>query len=168
MHPITIRDARDDEHGAISALTTRAYQEYAQRMTPTGWVGLRQAVQRGLSSNDPAEWIVAEQDGTLVGSVMLFPANVDAYQGLTGQVPWPEVRLLSVDPDARGHGIGGRLMQECIRRVRASGATEIGLHSSESLAVALHMYARLGFVRAPEFDFQPEGAELVMAFRLAL
>jgi hypothetical protein len=30
------------------------------------------------------------------------------------------------------------------------------------------MYARLGFVRAPEFDFQPEGAELVMAFRLAL
>jgi ribosomal protein S18 acetylase RimI-like enzyme len=36
------------------------------------------------------------------------------------------------------------------------------------LRVAIHLYERLGFVRAPEYDFQPPGAEVVKAYRLPL
>ncbi len=60
------------------------------------------------------------------------------------------------------------MMHECIERARRAGATELGLHTSDSLRVAIHLYERLGFVRAPEYDFQPPGAEVVKAYRLPL
>ena len=51
---------------------------------------------------------------------------------------------------------------------RAAGAREIGLHTSVSMRAARALYRRLGFVRVPELDFRPEGAELVEAYRLAI
>jgi ribosomal protein S18 acetylase RimI-like enzyme len=78
------------------------------------------------------------------------------------------VRLLAVAPEARGTGVGRALMGECVRRARAMGATELGLHTSVSMRAAMQLYERMGFVRAPEFDFQPPGAELVEAYRLRL
>jgi hypothetical protein len=44
----------------------------------------------------------------------------------------------------------------------------IGLFTSESMREALRLYARMGFERAPRYDFQPPGGELVMAFRKLL
>jgi ribosomal protein S18 acetylase RimI-like enzyme len=69
---------------------------------------------------------------------------------------------------ARGRGIGQALMDECLRRARAGGATSIGLHTSDSLRAAVRMYERMGFERNPDEDFQPPGAELVKAYRLRL
>jgi ribosomal protein S18 acetylase RimI-like enzyme len=59
-------------------------------------------------------------------------------------------------------------MDECLRRARASGATEIGLHTSRSMKAAIQMYERMGFERAPENDFQPPGTERVLGYRLGL
>ena len=73
-----------------------------------------------------------------------------------------------MSPDARGEGIGQALVDECVRRARRMGAAELGLHTSGSLRAAIRMYERMGFVRAPERDFQPPGAELVMGYRLPL
>ena len=99
---------------------------------------------------------------------MLYPPRADAYGGAAGPASWPELRLLAVAPEARGQGIGEALVNECVRRARRMGATELGLHTSRSMEVAMRMYRRLGFVRAPEHDFQPEGAELVEGYRLPL
>ncbi|HEU4456825.1 MAG TPA: N-acetyltransferase, partial [Longimicrobium sp.] len=102
------------------------------------------------------------------GSVMLFPPAVDAYGGLAGAAPWPELRVLAVAPEARGLGVGRLLVEECVRRARRMGAAELGLHTSVSMRVAVGMYERMGFVRAPEHDFHPEGGEHVWAYRLPL
>jgi ribosomal protein S18 acetylase RimI-like enzyme len=59
-------------------------------------------------------------------------------------------------------------VDECVRRARRMGATDLGLHSSHSMRVAIEMYERMGFVRVPEHDFQPQGAELVRGYRLPL
>jgi ribosomal protein S18 acetylase RimI-like enzyme len=165
---IRVRDARDDERDAIRALTERSYAEYATIMAPAAWRGLSQAVRSALASDSPAEWIVAERDGALVGSVMLYPPAEDAYQGLARRTAWPELRLLAVPPESRGLGIARLLVDECVRRARKAGAKELGLHTSESMQAAMRLYERLGFERAPEYDFQPEGAELVQAFRRSL
>src|SRR5919206_501883 len=109
-----------------------------------------------------------ERGGRLVGSVLLYPPAADAYAGSAARVRWPEVRLLAVAPEARGTGVGRTLMDECVRRARAMGAAELGLHTSASMRAAMRMYERMGFVRAPEFDFRPPGAELVEAYRLDL
>jgi len=165
---LTIRDAREDERAAIADLTLAAYAEHAGVMAPSAWAALRAAVLAGLASGGPAERIVAERDGALLGSVMLYPPDTNAYGGDEAGVGWPELRLLAVATNARGQGIGTLLVQECVRRARRAGASALGLHTSESLQVAMRMYQRMGFVRAPEGDFQPEGAELVMAYRLPL
>ena len=165
---VRVRDARPGEDAAIRDLTLRAYAEYATVMAPRAWAGLERAVRSALASDEGAERIVAERDGTLVGSVRLYPPAADAYAGAAGRAAWPELRLLAVAPEARGQGVGQALVRECVRRARAAGARELGLHTSASMRVAMGMYARMGFVRAPEHDFRPEGAELVEGYRLSL
>ena len=165
---VRVRDAREDERDAIRELTLRAYEEFATVMTPSAWAGLEQAVRAALASSAEADRIVAERDGALVGGVMLYPPAADAYGGAVERASWPEVRLLAVAPEARGLGVGRALMDECVRRARRAGATALGLHTSASMRSAMRIYERMGFVRAPEYDFRPAGAEVVEGYRLAL
>ncbi len=165
---LVLRDARPEELGAVRDLTLRAYAEHAAIMAPAAWAGLDAAVRAALDDVGAEDRIVAERDAVLLGSVMLFPPTTDAYRGAAVRVTWPVLRLLAVDPGARGQGVGHALVDECVRRARRMGAAELGLHSSESLRAAIRMYQRMGFERAPEHDFHPPGAELVMAFRLPL
>jgi GNAT superfamily N-acetyltransferase len=166
---LTIRDASPAEERLIADLTLRAYEEYAAIMEPAAWAGLRDAIVEALATASRADRIVAESNGRLVGSVLLFPPRVASYgDRLVGGLHWPEVRLLAVDPEARGLGIGKALMRECIRRAAAAGATHLGIHTSRSMRVAIEMYRKMGFVRDPEHDFQPPGAELVQAYALEI
>lgn len=164
----TIRDARPEDREAVRDLTLASYAQYAATMEQAAWAGLEGALHAALATTDEVERIVAERDGALVGSVMLWPPAADAYRGAVARAPWPELRLLAVAPAARGQGVGEALMEECVRRARRMGATELGLHTSRSMGAAIRMYERRGFVRAPEYDFQPPGAELVTAYRLPL
>jgi len=163
-----IRDARDEERDAIRHVTLRSYAEYAQTMDPVTWAGLERAIHAALASDAAAERIVADDHGTLIGSGLLYPPATKAYGDMLDELSWPEVRLLSVPPEARGRGVARALMDECLRRARLAGATAIGLHTSRSMRAAMAMYTRMGFVRVPEFDHQPPGSELVEAYRLAL
>jgi predicted N-acetyltransferase YhbS len=163
----TIRDARADEYGTVRDLTLNAYSVYATLMAPETWAGLDDAVRQALESQT-AERIVADDQGTLIGSVMLFPALTAAYGEYTDALPAPELRLLAVPVSARGRGVGRALVEECIRRARRSGADALGLHTSKSMATARDLYVRMGFARAPEHDFFPPGAEHVEGYRLRL
>jgi GNAT superfamily N-acetyltransferase len=163
-----VRDARPEDRDAIRDLTMAAYAEYADIMDPEAWSGLSGAVSAALASNDPMERIVADDDGTLIGSVLLYPAAARAYGDLATEASSPELRLLAVSREARGRGVGRALVDECIRRARRSGAKALGLHTSKSMAAAMQLYQRMGFSRAPEFDFQPPGAEVVWGYRLEL
>ena len=164
-----VRDARPEDAAAVHDLTRRAFEKYATTMSPTTWAGLSGAVDSALASKEKAHRVVVEHDGVIIGSVLLFAPATDAYGGIASRVDWPEVRMLAVDPDVRGLGVGQLLMDECLRRALADGATAIGLHTSVSMGAAMRLYTRMGFKRVPEFDFQPEGGdELVEAYRLAL
>jgi ribosomal protein S18 acetylase RimI-like enzyme len=165
---VLLRDARDEDRTAVRALTLQAYSEYEWVMEPSAWAELEAAIRRAVDGESAAERIVAVHEGRIVGSVMLFPRETATYGGSLEAPPWPELRLLAVSPEARGMGVGRLLVDECVRRARASGATELGLHTSRSMETAIGMYRRMGFVRAPEHDFQPEGAELVEGYRLRL
>ena len=167
MSALSIRDARPEDRDKVATLTRLAYAEFADLMTPSAWGALEAAVERALKKPGPAQCIVAEDDQRIVGSVFLYPAGASAYAG--GEVQtYPEIRLLAIAPNARRRGIGRALVDECIRRAIASGATELGLHTSKSLVAAIAMYEAIGFTRVPERDFQPEGAELVQGYRLGL
>lgn len=160
-----LRDAGPDDRPAVHRLTLGAYEQYEAIMGPEGWSGLRGALLGALANEDPAvQRIVAERGDELLGSVMIFPAAVSAYGDLAGAVHWPELRLLAVSDAARGLGVGRALVEECIRRARAGGASHLGLHTGPTMEVARSLYERMGFVRDPEHDFNAPSGEVVAAY----
>ncbi len=121
-----------------------------------------------LTEVEPAQQIVAEKEGIIVGAVLLYPPGTAFSTPDEGPLICPEVRLLAVAPQARGQGIGTALMKESIRRARRLGAVCLNLHTTDMMQVAMRMYERMGFVRAPDLDFHPDPSITVKAYRLEL
>lgn len=165
MTDLILRDANASDKDAIETITVAAYVQYAERMGPL-WQVYLQDIQETLAEPEPAEQIVAEQGGKVVGTVLLYPAG-EAFEGTADQAA-PEVRLLAVPPEARGLGVGKALMEECLRRARASGVKAVTLHTNEIMAVAMAMYERMGFQRAPELDFNPTPEIVIKGYRYDL
>jgi GNAT superfamily N-acetyltransferase len=169
MPELDIRDARAGDQQAILELVMAAYQEYAA-VIPEHWPDYRQNIVETISSPEPGVLIVAELDGALLGSVLLYHAGAVRVRdnGERFTMREPEFRLLAVDPAARGQGVGAALVDECIRRAREAGSPTLTLHTTNYMPIAKAMYERMGFVRDPELDFHPDEAILVMGYRLEL
>ncbi len=167
---LLIRDASESDHQAIMDVTLAAYAEYAIVMSPFAWDGYRQNIIATLEGDEQAERIVAEQDGVVVGSVLLYLAGAAFRQPEDAAVApaSPELRLLATPPALRGRGIGAALLEECIRRARRAGVAAITLHTSDMMQTAMQMYERRGFVRAPELDFHPAPEITIKGYRLSL
>lgn len=60
-----------------------------------------------------------------------------------------ELTKMAVAPEARGHGVGRRLLQASLERYRALGGRELFLESSSRLAPAIRLYESAGFVHHP-------------------
>lgn len=178
--PITIRDARSDELDTIARVMLDAYEEYMPAMDADvspdyrrAFDGYRQDIGDVHSRLDSADLIVAEDDERIVGAVTFYRPNVTAkYPGGEDHQDWPTewaaFRLLAVEPSERKKGIGRALTDECIGRARALGAPVLGLHTTQLMDVARAMYQRMGWVRAPKYDFYPLPDFCVEAYTLDL
>jgi DNA-binding MarR family transcriptional regulator/ribosomal protein S18 acetylase RimI-like enzyme len=105
------------------------------------------------ASNDPHReraWI-ADVDGAPAGCVFCV-----AKDGRTAQL-----RLLLVEPSARGLGLGTRLVDECIAFAQAAGYEEIVLWTNDVLVEARRIYERAGFALVGEGPHHSFGHDLV-------
>jgi DNA-binding MarR family transcriptional regulator/N-acetylglutamate synthase-like GNAT family acetyltransferase len=104
-----------------------------------------------LDNLDPAAercWI-AERAGEVVGSVFVVRK--------TKQVA--KLRLLLVEPSARGLGLGKRLVDECVRFARRAGYTKMTLWTQAELTAARHLYQQAGFVCVKQVSQRSFGAD---------
>ncbi|OEV27262.1 MarR family transcriptional regulator [Streptomyces nanshensis] len=109
--------------------------------------------------HDPAReaaWI-AELDGRRAGCVMCV--RDDARDAQDAQ-DTARLRLLLVDPSARGHGLGDRLVGECVAFARAAGYRELVLWTNDVLAAARRIYQRAGFELVGEARHHSFGHDL--------
>jgi ribosomal protein S18 acetylase RimI-like enzyme len=162
---LLIRDARLNELDAVSKLTREAYLQYKTSIPEPAWKDYLEDIMDVRSRYKLADIIVAEMKGRLVGTVTLYLKNPNSF-GEGWPKDWAGIRLLGVHPEYRGRGVGRALMEECVRRCREKGISTIGLHTSELMEIARKMYEKMGFKRAPEFDFHPAPGITVMAYRL--
>lgn len=95
-------------------------------------------------------WI-AELDGERVGSVFVVRKSPTVAQ----------LRLLILTPAARGHGLGGRLTDECIAFARARGYRKLALWTNGHLDAARAIYAARGFVLTHSEPYPAHGQDLV-------
>jgi ribosomal protein S18 acetylase RimI-like enzyme len=165
---LKIRDARGEDRDAALKVTLSAFQQYAGVMPLPRWERYHKNIMTTLTDIPPAQQIVAEKEGIIVGSVLFYPPGTAFSTLEEGSLTCPEIRLLAVAPEARGLGIGTALMRECIRRARLLGAPCLNLHTTDMMQVAMGMYERMGFVRAPELDFHLDPNVTVKAYRLDL
>ena len=103
-------------------------------------------------------WI-AERDGVNVGSVFLVQSRDE-----TTQVPLDgvaQLRMLLVEPSARGLGLGERLADECLRFARRAGYRKIMLWTNSILLAARGIYAKQGYRLVKSESHHSFGHDLV-------
>jgi DNA-binding MarR family transcriptional regulator/N-acetylglutamate synthase-like GNAT family acetyltransferase len=95
-------------------------------------------------------WI-AEKDGENIGCVFLVKQSDEIAK----------LRMLLVDPKARGLGVGKRLVEECVRFARNRGYRKITLWTNDILATACHIYKNSGFKLVAEERHRSFGHHMV-------
>jgi DNA-binding MarR family transcriptional regulator/predicted GNAT family acetyltransferase len=131
-------------HGALYA------REYGYDET---FEGLVAGIVADFAGHDPGReraWI-AEVDGVRAGSVLCARRDDTTAQ----------LRLLLVEPAARGQGVGRRLVDECLGFARAAGYDRITLFTYDAHAGARRIYQRVGFTLAEQRPARAYGRDLM-------
>jgi GNAT superfamily N-acetyltransferase len=166
---LVVRVAREDEYEAVGTLTVAGYEADGHLTRADGtydrgyatW--LADAAARGRDD----VLLVAVDGGQLAGTVTWCPYGSASAQ-IAESPHQGEFRTLAVAPASRGRGVARALVEECLRRARESGLTEVLLCSLDVMLPAHRLYGSLGFVRRPELDWSPDPAVRLWTFSLAL
>jgi ribosomal protein S18 acetylase RimI-like enzyme len=154
MSDIVVRRARPDEYALVGDLTVAAYKTLERDHLEDGYEAqIRDVAGRA----ETTEVLVAVDHDDRVLGACTFVSDPSS--------PWLEwtepnetqLRLLAVDPSARGRGIGQALVEACIERTRALGRPMV-LHTTQFMDAAPRLYERVGFRRTTARDvagFEP-------------
>jgi DNA-binding MarR family transcriptional regulator/GNAT superfamily N-acetyltransferase len=149
---ITLRAHRPGDIGWVISRHGKVYDdEYGWGLGFEALVGeIGAKFLREFDAKHERAWI-AEIDGEPVGSVYVVKQS--------GTVA--KLRLLLVEPHARGHGVGRRLVQQCIDFAREAGYRKLVLWTQSNLTAARAIYASLGFRRVKSQPHREFGVPLV-------
>lgn len=109
---------------------------------------------------DPGRSISADPDELRPPAGVLLVARLNGRAVGCGAVKLhhtapAEIKRMWVSPEARGHGVGRRLLAALEREARAAGATVARLETNGALTEAIALYRRAGYVEVPAFNDEP-------------
>ncbi|SDI12317.1 Ribosomal protein S18 acetylase RimI [Bradyrhizobium sp. Rc2d] len=141
-----LRDYQPADADAVRRVALAAFAQFEQDYSD--WPTFMANVAKITELSRTGEIGVAEDGGEIVGAV----AYIGPRQPKAAffDPAWPIIRMLVVDPSARGKGIGRQLTEECVRRAERDQSPVIALHTTTIMTVALPMYLRVGFAKVRE------------------
>ncbi len=156
---IEIRPVRPNEYAAAGDVTRRAYAEFV-RPEDADWESYLAELGDVVGRADRTLVLVAVEDGDILGTATLeLDGRVDDEDPplRPGEA---HIRMVGVDPSARGRGMGRALMDACLDEARSRGKTLITLHTTARMKAAQRMYESMGFTRGADRVF-PSGFVLL-------
>ena len=149
---IVLREPRPGDIGWIVHRQAVLYaEEYGWDRTYEGLIaGICSRFVEHFDAERERCW-VADRDGAVVGSVFVVRKSETVAQ----------LRLLYVEPSARGLGVGRTLVQGCIAFAREAGYRKMVLWTNDILVAARRIYEEAGFVLFAEEKHHSFGADLV-------
>lgn len=160
---IVVREATADEHLEAGRVTAEAYREFV-RPGDDDWERYLARIADVAGRAGRTTVLVAIDDGRVLGSLTLElegrvrDEDDEEFRPLgPGEA---HIRMLGVDPGARGRGVARALMEASERLAHQAGKTEITLNTTRRMAAAQAMYERLGYERAADTVF-PDGFVLL-------
>jgi DNA-binding MarR family transcriptional regulator/GNAT superfamily N-acetyltransferase len=149
----TLRALRVGDLGFVIHRQAAIYaEEYGWDWTFEGLIaGILDRFVANFDSSKEAAWI-AERHGAIVGSIFLVRDDEPSIAKL---------RLLYVEPSARGLGVGAALTKACIERARGSGYRRLVLWTNDVLVSARRIYQAAGFRLIAEEKHHSFGHDLV-------
>lgn len=141
-----LRPERPDDVNAIRALTETAF-----RTAPHADGTEHVIIDRLRAAGALTLSLVVESDGVIIGHVAFSPVTVS-----DGSANWYGLGPISVDPYRQGEGIGGRLVEEGLQRLKALGAAGCVLLGDPGY------YGRFGFAADPKLTLDGVPPEYFM------
>jgi ribosomal protein S18 acetylase RimI-like enzyme len=163
-----IRRLRPEEFEEAGRVTALAYYEVADFDDPD-WV--RYLGEIADVAGRASHTIVL---GAVDGGRVLGTATVEHDDQVVGDDDPPfgqemaNLRMLGVDPAARGRGVGRALVEAAMSEVRRLGKRVFVLHTTQRMTVAQHMYQTLGFRPDPSREHVFDNGFRLLAYRLDL
>ena len=166
----SIRNARAEEYPEIGKLMVQVFSQlegFPKETEQPDYYKLLANVGE-LTKKPGTEILVAfSAEGKIAGAVVYFSDM--QYYGSGGTAIQEKnaagFRLLAVDPDNRGQGIGKLLTIECINKTKEKKIPQLIIHTTKAMQTAWNMYEKLGFKRSMDLDFM-QGTLPVFGFRL--
>lgn len=120
------------------------------------------------NDRDRARAWIGEVDGRRAGCVMCCPADQSTDESTdessdesTGDDATAELHTLLVEPWARGHRLGARLVDQCLEFARKAGYARMKLWTNDPLVAARHVYLSRGFRLVREESHHSFGTDMV-------
>jgi ribosomal protein S18 acetylase RimI-like enzyme len=160
---VVVREATPAEYAQAGQVTADAYREFV-RPGDTDWERYLDRIADVAERATRTTVLVAVEHGRILGSLTLEldgrvrDTSEEEHQPLAdGEA---HIRMLGVDPEARGRGVARALMEESESVARSAGKTTITLNTTRRMHAARAMYERLGYERVEDTVF-PDGFVLL-------
>lgn len=160
---IEVREATPEEHDEAGRVTAAAYREFV-RPGDGDWERYLARIADVGGRAPRTTVLVAVEDGRLLGSLTLElegrvrDEDDEEFRPLApGEA---HIRMLGVDPAARGRGVARAMMDASERIALAAGKTVLTLNTTRRMGAARAMYERLGYERTEDTVF-PDGFVLL-------
>lgn len=137
----------------LKKLAIKSWAQFESVLTNDNWLKLNSTLINDDTYIDLIErsnsFLCTDESGEIIGMAFLVPNGnpTDIYDK-----DWSYIRLVTVDPDYSGNGIGKKLTEMCIDKAKETNERLVALHTSEFMNAARHIYENLGFTILKELN----------------
>jgi ribosomal protein S18 acetylase RimI-like enzyme len=154
MQEFIYRAGATDDIEKIVRLGINSYGQFKDQLSDTNWKKLEAYL---LDKNTYLELLgkskcfVCACEDEILGMAFLVPSGnpTDIFQK-----DWSYLRMVGVNAEYSGKGIGRKLTQLCIDYARKTNETTVALHTSEFMNAARHIYESMGFHKVKELELR--------------